>query len=235
MKPWRWEARKRCILLLAQQWGIGTVDLIRGLTKGWGDLTFQDSSWSPELIAQILAEFESEWQLLEGTVLTNTVWKRKEGELIFLALMGEISYVLGLRGEELPLMDLAGTRTNSARGKVHPKTKHGVVALLGRFKNEIGEKYRLMPVPMQTVSGLRPMRWIDPMVEWYGEKGIVSGPVLRDRRGECARYGDNEYGFLTRMAKVQERNPDLFAKPDSNVLMTSAWGAQEGGVLQEDL
>jgi hypothetical protein len=55
------------------------------------------------------------------------------------------------------------------------------------------------------------------MVEWYGEEGIVSGPVFRDKRGECARYGDYEHGFLTRMAKVQERNPDLFGKPDSNV------------------
>jgi hypothetical protein len=189
----------------------------KGAHKRMGDLTFQDSSWSPELIAQILVEFESEWEVVEGTVLTKSVRKRKEGELIFPALMGELSYVLGLRGEELPLMDLAGTRTNSARGKVHPSTKHGVVALLGRFKNEIGEKYHLMPIPMKTNSGLRPMRWIDRMVEWYGEEGIESGPVFRDKRGECAKYGDYEYGFLTRMARVQERSPELFAKPDSNV------------------
>ncbi len=45
----------------------------------------------------------------------------------------------------------------------------------------------------------------------------LSGPVFRDKRGECTKYGDYEYGFLTRMVKVQERNPDTFAKPDSNI------------------
>jgi hypothetical protein len=165
----------------------------------------------------MLAEFESEWEVAGGTVLTNIVRKRKEGELIFPALMGELSCVSGLRGEELPLTDLAGSHTNLARGRVHPKTKHGVVALLGRCKNESGEKYHLMLVPMKTNSGLKPTRWIDRMVEWYGEEGIVSGPVLGDKQGECAKYGDNEYGFLTPMTRVQVRNPDLFAKPDSNV------------------
>jgi hypothetical protein len=113
------------------------------------------------LLIEVLAQFEGKWEELEGTVMTNGARRKKESELIFPALMGELSYVLGLRGEELPLMDLGGTRLNSARGKVHPKTTHGVVALLGRFKNEIGEKYHLMPVPMETNSGLKPMVWIN--------------------------------------------------------------------------
>jgi hypothetical protein len=147
----------------------------KGAHKRMGDLTFQDSSWSPELLAEVLGEFEGEWDELEGTVMTNGARRKKEAELIFPALMGELSYVLGLRGKELPLMDLAGTRINSAKGKLHPKTKHGVVALLGRFKNEIGEKYHLMPVPLETNSGLKPMKWIDRALEWYKEAGIESG------------------------------------------------------------
>jgi hypothetical protein len=189
----------------------------KGAHKRMGDLTFQDSSWSPELLGDVLAQFESEWGELEGTVMTNGARRKKESELIFPALMGELSYVLGLRGEELPLMDLAGTRINTAKGKVHPRTKHGVVALLGRFKNEIGEKYHLMPVPMETDSGLKPMVWLDRMLGWYEEAGIESGPVFRTRRGECGKYGDYEHGFLTRMGKVQLAKPELFAKPDSNV------------------
>jgi hypothetical protein len=61
-------------------------------------------------------EWESEWGELQGTVMAHA--------LILLALMGEISYILALRGGELPLMDLAGSsRTNTARGKVHLKSE----------------------------------------------------------------------------------------------------------------
>jgi hypothetical protein len=189
----------------------------KGAHKRMGDLSFQDAAWSPELLIEIMAQFEIEWEELEGTVMTNGTRRKKEAEMIFPALMGELSYVLALRGEELPLMDLAGSRINSARGKVHPKISHGVVALLGRFKNEIGEKYHLMPVPFVTNSGLKPMVWLNRMLGWYEEGGIESGPVFRTERGECAKYGDFEHEFLTRMAKVQESKPELFAKPDSNV------------------
>jgi hypothetical protein len=204
----------------------------KGAHKRMGDLLFQDLSWSPELLIEVMAQFEGEWDELEGTVMTNGARRKKETELIFPALMGELSYVLGLRGEELPLMDLAGTRLSSAKEKVHPKTTDGVVALLGRFKNEISKNYHLMPVPMATNSGLKPMVWINRMLGWYEEAGVESGPVFRTRRGECTNYGDFEHGFLSRMAKVQERKPELFAKPDSNVLTLSAWVDQEGGAPQ---
>jgi hypothetical protein len=185
----------------------------KGAHKRIGDLSFQDAAWSPELLIKVLAQFEAKWEELEGTVMTNGVRRKKEAKLIFPVLMGELSYVLALRGEELPMMDLAGTRLNSTKGKVHPKTTHGVVALLGRFKNETGEKYHLMPVLMVTKLGLTPMMWVNRMLEWYEEAGIESGPVFRTKRGECAKYVDYEHEFLTRMAMMQERNPEMFAKP----------------------
>ena len=89
--------------------------------------------------------------------------------------------------------------------------------MLGGFNNEVGEKYHLMPVPLKTNSGREPIVWIDRMIGWYTEKGILSGPVFRDRKGECGKYGDWDHAFLTRVARVQVRNPELFAKAEINV------------------
>jgi hypothetical protein len=125
--------------------------------------------------------------------------------------------VLALRGEELPLADLAGTRINTQTGLRNPRKMHGVVALLGRFKNEIGEKHHLMPLPMKTDSGLEPMIWLRRMLGWYKEGGIENGPVFRDKRGERAKYGDFEDAFLWQLARVHLKHPEMFAKPKCNV------------------
>lgn len=177
----------------------------------------QDAAWVPELISEVLDEFESDWEELEGTVMTNVEHRKQEAEIEFPAIMGEVGYVLGLWGEEIPLMDLAGTWVNSARGKLHPTKKHGVVALLGRFKNEIGEKCHLMPVPFKTASGLKHMVWMNRMLDWYEGAGIETGPVFRDKKGQCARYRDFEIGFLSRIARVQVKRPELFSKQECNV------------------
>jgi hypothetical protein len=166
-----------------------------------GDLTFQDATWSPELLLEVMKVFEAEWDALKGVMCSDAVRRRREGEMIFPALMGELSYVMGLQGEELPLIDLAGTRNNTRMGLQNPRKKHGVVALLGRFKNEIGEKHHLMPFPMKTDSGFEPIIWIERMIDWYREGGIDSGPVFRDKRGECARYGDLDHAFLNEVGE----------------------------------
>jgi hypothetical protein len=131
--------------------------------------------------------------------------------------MGVIQYVIGLRGEECPLMDLLGTRTNTVAGKRHATEPHGVVALLGRFKGEQGELCHLMPLPMLTDSGVKPMIWVNRMLEYYKEIGVQHGPVFRDAKGQMGRYGDFEYGFLQRMASVQIRAPNLLPKQDTDV------------------
>ncbi len=56
-----------------------------------------------------------------------------------------IAYCCALRGEEGPSVNLYGIAVHWADGETH-RLKHVVVALLGRFKGEIGKNYHLMPV-----------------------------------------------------------------------------------------
>jgi hypothetical protein len=73
-----------------------------------------------------------------------------------------------LRGDEVPLMDLEATTEFSESGLEHPEDdkKHAVIALHGRFKNELGEKCHLMPLVRVTNSGLMPAKLITRIFEW---------------------------------------------------------------------
>jgi hypothetical protein len=151
-----------------------------------------------------MKEFESDWELLKAGTMSDATRRNWEADTIFPALFGE-------------LLDLAGIRINTQTVLSNPRKKHGVISLLGRFKNEIGEKHHLMSVPLYTDSGLKPVTWIGRMLEWCKEGGIENGPVFRDKRGECARYKDFKYRFLRRLARVKSSNPALFTKPQCNV------------------
>ena len=107
-------------------------------------------------------------------------------------------------------MSLCGVRRHLKRGLEHPTMPHVVVALLGRFKTEISQKYHLMPVVLETKSGLQPGLWIVRMVTWYEEEGIVRGWVFRNfKNGEPSRARDYEYDILTELENMQRKSPEI--------------------------
>jgi hypothetical protein len=84
--------------------------------------------------------FDRLWILAEGD-------SKKQQEVVFPALFAVAAYAGGLRGEEVPLMDfLFSMFKHFAEGMNHPKHPHVVMALRGRFKNEIGELEHLKPL-----------------------------------------------------------------------------------------
>jgi hypothetical protein len=56
-----------------------------------------------------------------------------------------LAFILALRGEEIPLIELCGIHHHLRMGMGHAKS-HVKISLLGRLKNEIGASYHLMPV-----------------------------------------------------------------------------------------
>ncbi len=133
-----------------------------GLHKRMGDVVRQDRAISVEQMVALMEEFEKDWIRLEG----------QEGEdeeiekVLFGALFSVVAYVVGLQGEEVLLMDLAGSRNHFTRAvRKGPNAEgtslaHVVIALLGRFKGEKGEKYHYMVLVIKTKSGLMPAKWI---------------------------------------------------------------------------
>ncbi len=88
-------------------------------------------------------------------------------------------------------------------------TPHIVIALLGRFKKEIGESYHLMPVLASTPGGLHPSRWVRRVLDQYEQKGIVHGYMFRNENGTKMKCKELEQKFHERLETIQERRPDL--------------------------
>jgi hypothetical protein len=86
-----------------------------------------------------------------------------------------------LRGEEVPLMDLAVTKYFTEADGLSitmEERRHGVIGLHRRFKNEVGEKCHLMSVGQVTDLGLMPVKWMNQMIAWYAAHDVDSGQCL---------------------------------------------------------
>jgi hypothetical protein len=93
----------------------------------------------------------------------------------------------------------------------HAKHPHTLVALLGRFKTESGEKYHMMPLAKETHSGLRPGDWVDRMLVWYSLQGVASGPVFRNKWGDRAKAVDFQSAIFSKLLEIQLDRPDLIS------------------------
>lgn len=92
---------------------------------------------------------------------------------------------------------------------------HAVIALHGRFKNELGERCHLMPLVPKTHSGLIPAKWMERMLSWYDETGVIRGPVFRTSDGRRARQSQFSFSILCRLVQVSEESASLF--PDKGL------------------
>ena len=159
-----------------------------------GDESRPDLAISIEVMVALMERFDRLW-MLAGEDRT------KQEEVLFPALFSIVAYAGGLRGKEIPLMDLFSMIKHFAEGINHPKYPHVVMSLRGRFKNKIGEMEHLESLATEAESGLKVRVWFERMLVWYEQKVIVRGPVFRDERGKrgsckAVRGGDS---YLVRM------------------------------------
>ena len=88
-----------------------------------------------------------------------------EGDhLISVGAYVAVTYTASLRGHEMFMMDLAGVCKYIRVGQDHVELPHVIVVLLGWFKGETGEKYHLIPLPVQTNSGIKVGKWMEVVV-----------------------------------------------------------------------
>jgi hypothetical protein len=71
-----------------------------------------------------------------------------------------------------------------------------VITLLGRFKNEIGESYHMMPVMTSTSRGLHPRIWVSRVLEEYQRIGIQRGYTYRNLDGTKLKVKVMEPKFM---------------------------------------
>jgi hypothetical protein len=115
-----------------------------------------------------------------------------------------------LRGNEGFLLDLCGLRCyiNEGNGPNDPKP-HVVAPLLGRFKNEIGERYHLALLAPETQSGIKMRCWLEALIDTRDGEARTRGPAFCDEEGKVTYSGVYEPFFHEVLTEVQLRRPDL--------------------------
>jgi len=142
-----------------------------------------------------------------------------EEEKLAFALEGTyyvLAFSLALKGEELPLIELRGIHKHWNQSVSHPKS-HVVVALLGRFKNELGESHHLMPVLYKMPRGLKPGKWVERTLQSYSRLNLTSGYMFRTPEGFKMKSKVMEGKFHDRLELIKNSRLDLIA-PDLEVV-----------------
>ena len=202
--------------------------------KRMGDLTVQDEAMSMDLLLAIMELFERDFEEAGDDL-------DRQEEVIFPATFCVVGYCAGLRGEEIPLMDLCDTIRYYDVGINHPNAelRHVVVPLIGWFKSELGEKAHLMPLAPVTASGVPVARWVKRVIDWYQKKSILRGPVFRDKEGEAVRASDYDFEICTWIAKVQATRPGI-VQPDVDVfdrysMRRSLWRGSDSQAIAQGI
>jgi hypothetical protein len=87
-----------------------------------------------------------------------------------------------------------------------------VMTLLGRFKNEMGECYHLMPVLSVTPQGLQPGLWVERVLSAYSEWIVRSGYIFCNVDGTRGIIKSLEPRFYERLEQAQREEPHLLTQ-----------------------
>ena len=183
---------------------------MEGCLKRMGKEVKSDLALDPSILHLILNNLKSEWL----NVSTSNARRR------WISVVGcylVVCFVCSLRGNEGFMIDFYGLRTHIKDGKsLDEKTPHVVIPLLGRFKNEIGERMHLMLSVSETKSGFKVREWVERLVVTLWCEGKRDGPAICDIDGFVIDSTKMNQEFREQLAIVQMYRPDLI-KSNINV------------------
>lgn len=150
----------------------------KGCESRMGNVTSQDAALPVEAMLGMLERLNVRYQCR-----STSHEARRMAVMTAAALI--IGFCAALRGGEIFLMEATEfcRRINSGR---LDKVKHVLVPLMGRFKNEVGERNVLLPLVAITKSGIAVRKWLDRLDLILRQEGRDKGepcPALCDARG----------------------------------------------------
>ena len=120
---------------------------MRGLLLRMGRQTEVDFGLDFKILHVILDNLEEEIEEVET----------EEGRRRWCIMVGSfllLGFVLSLRGNEGFMVEAHGLQSHRDCGRNEGEDSHVVIPLLGRFKNEDGDRWHLMVAVAETNSGL---------------------------------------------------------------------------------
>ena len=132
-------------------------------------------------------------------------------EKIMLGAFFLIGFVCGLRGNETFLVEAEGLQTMIDKGRVEDERRleHVVIPLLGRFKNEDGERWHIMASVPVTHSNFKVRIWVEKLEQILREERRGLGPAFCDTNGEMLGYSWVDEKFVEEVKRVQQTHFNL--------------------------
>jgi hypothetical protein len=181
---------------------------MKGVHKRMGEEVRSDFALSVKVLHLILGNLNEKWES------AGTAAKRRE--IVEIAFFLVVNFCLGLRGEEVVKLDVAGFLLYFEAGRDHASHPHVMIPLLGRFKGETGERWHLLPMVWKTKSGIEAGGWAARMRSSLLERGRTRGFVFTNRKGKQAKAAVFEPRFFEQLNHVSTRHPALFP-PNINI------------------
>jgi hypothetical protein len=178
-----------------------------------GEEVRSDYALSIQVLHKMMWHLDREWEE------ARTIEARKE--VVEMAMFLVAGFGLGLRGEEVVKMDIAGFLTYYEAGRDHSSQKHVLIPLLGRFKGETGERWHLLPLVWRTRSGIEAGVWATRLKASLVERRRLNGFVFSTARGKQMKASSLEPRFFEQLHWVKIRHPDLFPP---NVMIEDDFG-----------
>lgn len=172
----------------------------KGCLRRMGQEVRQDLAMSIKVILALLSLLEKEW--IDSEACHREV-------LSFVGAFCCIAYGGSFRGHEVFLTDLFGLTKYADLSLEEDRVKYIIVPLLGRFKNEDGEKYHLTPLAYVTNSGINIGTWVKRLVATKRLHGQTHGPAFSDRHGKILSSQWLEMQILDRLHIIQTSNREL--------------------------
>lgn len=149
-----------------------------GCEKRMGRLVIQEVGFTVEVVKEMMSGWDS---VLESEVVSARV-KRD-----IIVVGGALAVLVGgaLRGGEVLLMEASELIKRRLDGKDHPDHPHVVIPLMGRFKNETGERNLLLTLASETQSGIQIRKWVERLIILLIREGRSNhvGPAICERDG----------------------------------------------------
>ena len=184
---------------------------MKGCEKRMGRFVKQDCGISNEILLVILNMYETEFDNVE----TSTDRKR------FMLICGAAFVILwggALRGGEIMMMEASELITRRLDGKDEGRFGHVVIPLMGRFKNETGERNLIIILTNITKGGIYIRKWVEALANMLLTEGRhkTVGPAICDKNGFQIEMWKLNVELQSMIHKIKETNPILI--PDGIVI-----------------
>ena len=184
---------------------------MQGCEKRMGRLVNQNLGLSLDMLKIILNNYEDE-------LVENLVTSERKRFIIMCGATFVILFAGALRGGEVFMLEASELVKRRNDGRRDIENGHVVIPLMGRFKNETGERNLVLVLANETFGGLKIRKWVDKLTKLLKDegKGRMTGPAICDVDGYVLERWKINGELHNMLVQVQTVRNDLI-RPDIEV------------------